>query len=159
MDELILVKKIARLEKLKLPKFIENMHEYKEKLRYIGIVNGIIPPKQPHYYFGNKNEIVIKNITTDSDTILQNLNTKSTNDESKQATTSNSNSSSGKSNQDKENFNDYKHMYNLNRKCESFDSNDIRNFISNEIVSNKNLNTPIKKPTTINNNSSFCIVL
>ncbi len=151
---MILVKKIARLEKLKLPKFLENIQEYKQKLKYIGIVNGIIPHKQPQYYFGNKNEIVIKDIATDSDIILQNIKT----DDNRRENFIQSNKEVAQDNF-KENFKDYNHIYSLNRKCDSFDSNDIRDFISKEIVTNKNLNMPIKKPNTINNNSSFCVVL
>ena len=155
---MILVKKIARIEKLKLPKFLENIPEYKQKLRYIGIVNGIVPHKQPHYYFGNKNEIIIKDIdiAADSDIVLENLKANESNKENAKQ----SKKDDSKSNL-KENLIDYNNIYSLNRKCDSFDSNDIRNFISKEIVNNKNLNlnTPIKKPNTINNNSSFCVVL
>ena len=68
---------MARTEKLKLPKFLENIEQYKERLRYIGIVNGIIEPKTI-----NKNQLIIKDMITDSDVILENLKTsRSNNDE------------------------------------------------------------------------------
>lgn len=41
LDELETVKRLARLDQLKLPAFIKNLKTYKDKLRRIGVVNGI----------------------------------------------------------------------------------------------------------------------
>jgi hypothetical protein len=48
VDELHLVKKAAKIStKLKIPKFMKDIKSYKNQLREIGIVNGIIEPPQP----------------------------------------------------------------------------------------------------------------
>lgn len=141
---------MARTEKLKLPKFLENIEQYKERLRYIGIVNGIIEPKTI-----NKNQLIIKDMITDSDVILENLKTsRSNNDET------NRDIEFQQENSFNEKLNDYKIMYNLNKKCDSLDSDDIKNYINKEIVLNTK-NVPINKPlsSSIHHNSSFCVVL
>lgn len=47
VDELTRVKRLARTSSLKLPKFMMNTATYREKLREIGIMNGILKPP-PH---------------------------------------------------------------------------------------------------------------
>ena len=42
LDELPKAQKIAKIEALKLPKFLRNVDKYKQSLRQIGILNGII---------------------------------------------------------------------------------------------------------------------
>lgn len=212
VDELILVKKVAKIDKLKLPKFLENITEYKERLRYIGIVNGLISPRTRRSNNTNtqnnttansnttntsvatqnygKNELIIKDVVNDSDIVLENLKTNSksesnhgdtkhhtsnlssnsiatntsTSSSSMTNSSTNSVSTSHNNTQDTESFNesleDYSIMYNLNQKCEKFDSDDIRNYINKEIAANTK-NVPIGKPYSsgINNNSSFCVLL
>ena len=51
VDELERIKRVARTECTKMPKFSADMKAYKQKLREIGIINGILDPKNP-----NKNE-------------------------------------------------------------------------------------------------------
>lgn len=45
LDECDRIKRIARVNSIKIPKFMKDMKSYKEKLRTIGIINGIIEPK------------------------------------------------------------------------------------------------------------------
>ncbi|RMZ94215.1 hypothetical protein BpHYR1_004843 [Brachionus plicatilis] len=45
LDECDRIKRIARTNSIKIPKFMKNMQSYKEKLRTIGIINGIIEPR------------------------------------------------------------------------------------------------------------------
>lgn len=44
LDECDRIKRIARTNSIKIPKFMKDMKSYKEKLRMIGIINGIIEP-------------------------------------------------------------------------------------------------------------------
>jgi hypothetical protein len=166
VDELPLVKKMARLEKLKLPKFFENLTEYKERLRYIGIVNGIIEPKKKQMPPPTLASVLFvkHDAVTDSDIILENV-----------KPTNNNNYHNGDNDDDDDehnendikyqksfkdiDFEDYKLMYSLNEKCSSLDSNEIKNFINNEIAANSEINVPIQKPLSTNNNSNFCILL
>lgn len=209
-----------------MPKFLENIQEYKEKLRFIGIVNGLIAPSSRQYsnrissnknnnknsainnntttthsainnttVTNNKNDLIIKDMLNDSDIVLEKNKTNHSTpptttfttsknlDDSKPQIISDSNASNNAtiittnatnpnttptintSSPDTDSFNDslledYNIMYNLNQKCESFDSEDIRNYISKEIAANTK-NEPINKPlsSSINNNSSFCVLL
>ena len=44
LDELERIKRLSRVNTIKLPKFFQNMKKYKDSLRKIGIQNGIIDP-------------------------------------------------------------------------------------------------------------------
>ena len=46
VDELERIKRVSRTECIKMPKFSADMKAYKQKLRQIGIINGILEPNQ-----------------------------------------------------------------------------------------------------------------
>ena len=49
-DETSRVKRLARLDCLKLPKFLDDLEGYRQQLRWIGYVNGILPKPAPRKF-------------------------------------------------------------------------------------------------------------
>lgn len=50
LDELEKVKRLAKTDQIKVPAFFKSIKAYKEKLRHIGIVNGIIEDGNSKFY-------------------------------------------------------------------------------------------------------------
>ena len=47
-DEGARIKRLARVDCLKLPKFLQNIESYRQQLRWIGYINGLLPKPQVH---------------------------------------------------------------------------------------------------------------
>ncbi|CAF0909439.1 unnamed protein product [Brachionus calyciflorus] len=129
LDEIDTIKRTARFNSLKIPNFMKDLRSYKEKLRVIGIVNGIIEPKKNEKI---KNGKLIVDQTAKSEELRKNYN--------------------------KNNPQDSKELFNLNTKNLSLTSIEIKRYINKEIVS-KTKNTVDNIPMVIDNNSSLCIII
>jgi hypothetical protein len=137
VDELNQASKIAKLNALKLPKFIRNIEKYKDKLRNIGIVNGILDPsKHSTFSFSigssnsDENELDSYGLAAESLSI--------------------------------KNIKNHKDLYKLNQKYENFTPSEIKKYITEQIVSNTK-NTKVTIPKSLKGNysgsSSLCTVL
>lgn len=134
LDEVERIKRIARVNTLKIPKFMKDMKNYKEKLRAIGIINGIIEPK-PNEKIKKGTVVVEKNLF----------------DESKHKDNKNYS-------QDMFKHENTKELFNLNMKHRSLTSIEIKRYISKEIVS-KTKTTVEDRPNVTDNNSNLCIII
>ena len=65
LDELERIKRLSRVNAIKLPKFFQNMKKYKESLRKIGIANGIIDPASTSEKASNKQIDAVRSIDED----------------------------------------------------------------------------------------------
>jgi hypothetical protein len=127
VDELFQASKIARLNALKLPKFIRNIEKYKDKLRHIGIVNGIIDPSKHSTFsfsFGSSNsdnELDSNNLAAEGLSI--------------------------------KNIKNHRDLYKLNQKYENFSPNEIKKYITEQIVANTK-KTKVTMPESLKGSSS-----
>lgn len=135
LDELDRVKRISRVDSIKLPSFMKNLQSYKDKLRLIGIVNGIIEPKGT--------QVIINDILVFDHRIKEEMD-----------------QTNGDQNSVKKSINDHAELFNLNGKNRNLTSIEIKRYINKKIVLNtKNTLDIGTKPKIANDESSLCILL
>ena len=137
LDELDRIKKISRLDNIKLPKFFNNIDKYKEELRNIGILNGIIDEKLPSK--------LIKSNTKQSDLLEFIVELDENNDDIQ---------NNQRTIEDIETIN----LYQLNSKKRNLSAHQIKTYIHHEIVANTKSSVEVK-PEMVENNTTVCVVL
>lgn len=137
LDELDKLKDVSKLDKIKLPKFFSNMKKYKEKLRHIAIVNGIIdqkPPMPPKI-----------GLSKDIDDLKTNAGCSIPEEDVEVNYHAN--------------YREYKRLFEFNQKFLHLDSESIKIYIRKEVIPNTK-NNPIFKPFEgEETDSSMCILL
>lgn len=143
LDELDRIKRISRINSIKIPKFMKDLQSYKEKLRHIGIVNGIIEPKESERIKNGK--LIIDHRLIPENNSLDNK----------------GDNKSGTPKENSKNVN--LELYSLNNQSRNLTSIEIKRFINREIVSHTK-STLENKPNLTDNqkstdDSSLCILL
>ncbi len=156
LDELDLVKSISKLENIKLPKFFADMNKYKQKLRQIALVNGIIESKHSAVCiqnFLNKQQNPEQNTKANNDMINRHLNDSYLKKVNIDEYTDFDHFYQG-------DLNEYQWLYEHNKKFLDLDPQYIKNYIVNFIIPNTH-NKPVKKQAknVDESNSSLCSIL
>ena len=137
LDELDRIKRLSRVNCIKVPKFFQNMKKYKENLRQIGIQNGIIDPNS-------------------SEKSNKQLNSLSSIDEEAKPLPNSMDANRKFISEDE--------LYGLNKSARELKTSEIKKYIRKEIIPfTKNTpptyQPPVYKPSKQSNNSTLCNIL
>lgn len=148
LDELDRVKRCARSECIKIPQFLKNIKSYKDKLRQIGIVNGILRPPPPSPT-KKSNSSLMKSSTSTAESILE---------DSSNSSDISSSDDNPLENMSEEARTEHENLFLKNNRHRSLSTADIKKYITKEIVANTR-NTPVTRPKNADNTSTLCTLI
>ncbi len=153
LDELDRVKRISRVNCLKLPKFFKNLNEYKSRLREIGIINGIIDPKSPILP-------PLVELETEEQPKVDESPVKKSPKKNKFETKRQANKNQLETYLNAINERKIDDLYEYNKLHQNLTINDVKTFISRFIVAHTKTHTNITTPRQIaDNNSALCVLI
>ena len=138
LDELDSLADVAKLENIRLPKFFKNMKKYKEKIRQIAVVNGLIEYKPESAESKN-------GLAQDIDDLKTNVEDSIPEEECEVNYHTH--------------YKDYKKLYLFNKKFYDLDSETIRKFIREEIIPNTKKNPVLRLSGHKKHDHDLCTLL